>query len=302
MSVSHAAAPLAPKPYLEHAGSVLYQGDARTVLDTLPAGSVDCIVGSPPYFNVRDYQVKRQIGVEPTVENYLENLCSAYDAAARVLKPSGSCWVVIGDLYIEKNMVLLPSRFAIEMQARGWIVRNDVIWRKTRCLPHPVKDRLISTHEHIFHFVRSKSYYYDLDSIRTPHAASSLNRVKSRINVGHKGRYGKDEGNRGRTIDFLDETSAIHAKGRNPGDVFDACPSNAADGHLATYPEELIEPRIVSTCPPGGTVLDFWLGSGTTALVATKLGRRWIGIELNREYCKIAKRRLSKPLQQRLTG
>jgi DNA modification methylase len=183
------------------------------------------------------------------------------------------------------------------MKSRGWILRNDVIWRKTRCLPHPVKDRLINTHEHIYHVVKSGEYYYDLDSIRLPHAESSLNRVKSKINVSHKGRYGEDEGNRGRTIDFLNEKSAVHPKGRNPGDVFDACPSNAADGHLATYPAELIEPRIFSTCPKSGTVLDFWMGSGTTALVAERLNRRWIGIELNRAYCKIIKKLLSKPRQ-----
>jgi site-specific DNA-methyltransferase (adenine-specific) len=285
------------KPVFSTPMGAMFRGDATSVLVKLPPHSVDCVVGSPPYFAVRDYGVKGQIGVENTIDAYIARMCDAYDAAKHVLKRSGSCWVVIGDLYQEKDLVLLPGRFALEMKRRGWILRNDVIWRKTRCLPHPVKDRLINTHEHIFHFVVSENYYYDLDSIRLPHAASSINRVKSKIKVSHKGRYGKDAGNRGRTIDFLDETSAVHPKGRNPGDVFDACPSNAADGHLATYPEELIEPRIVSTCPPRGTVLDFWMGSGTTALVAEKLGRHWIGVELNPDYCAIAKRRLSKPRQ-----
>lgn len=271
---------------------VLYNGDARQILRDLPAESVDCIIGSPPYFSVRDYGVSGQIGIEPTLHEYLAAICSVYDAARQALKKSGSCWVVIGDLYIKKNLALVPARFAIKMQARGWVVRNDVIWRKTRCLPHPVKDRLISTHEHIFHFVQSDSYYYDLDSIRIAHAPSSLNRVKSKITVAHRGRYGEDAGDRGRMIDALNETSAVHPRGRNPGDVFDACPSNAADGHLATYPEKLIEPRIRSTCPEGGIVLDFWMGSGTTALVAERLNRRWIGIELNPMYCQIAQRNL----------
>lgn len=289
-----------PAPFAQTALGSLFSGDAATVLALLPAGSVDCIIGSPPYFAVRDYSVRGQIGIEPSLDEYLDRLCSVYDTAKRVLKPTGSCWVVIGDLYLEKDLALLPARFALELKKRGWILRNDVIWRKTRCLPHPVKDRLINTHEHIYHFVLGRDYYYDLDSIRLPHATTSLNRVKSKIRVSHKGRYGKDEGNRGRTIDFLDETSAVHPKGRNPGDVFDACPSSAADGHLATYPEELIEPRILSTCPPRGVVLDFWMGSGTTALVAEKLNRRWIGIELNPDYCRIAKRRLSKPRQSTL--
>lgn len=279
---------------------VLYKGDAAILLPELEPESVDCIIGSPPYYSVRDYGVLGQIGREASVEEYIEALCHVYDLAKVVLRKTGSCWVNMGDLYMDKNLVLLPARFAIEMQRRGWTVRNDVIWRKTRCLPHPVKDRLISTHEHIFHFVKSHEYYYDLDSIRLPHAPNSLTRIQSKITVSHKGRYGDDPGNRGRTIDALNETSAVHPKGRNPGDVFDACPSNAADGHLATYPEELVEPRIRSTCPRDGVVLDFWMGSGTTALVAEKLGRRWIGIELNPDYCEIVRRRLAEPLQPTL--
>ncbi len=289
-----------PLVYFENDLGKLYCGDALSTLRQMPDGSVDCIIGSPPYFSVRDYGVVGQIGLEPSVDSYLAALLAVYDEARRVLKPTGSCWVVIGDLYINKNLALVPARFVIGMQDHGWIVRNDVIWRKTRQLPHPVKDRLINTHEHIFHFVKERRYFYDLDSIRVPHAESSLNRVKAAIHVSHKGRYGEDNGNRGRTIDALDETSAIHPAGRNPGDVFESSPSNRADGHLATYPEALVEPRIVSTCPADGVVLDFWMGAGTTALVALRLRRRWIGIELNPEYCDIITRRLSEPLQPKL--
>lgn len=287
--------------FFRTACGVMYQGDAIETLRSLPDESVDCIVGSPPYYSVRDYRVKGQIGLESKIENYINKICAVYLEAKRVLKSSGSCWVVIGDLYIDKNLMLLPARFALAMQEHGWIIRNDVIWRKTRCLPHPVKDRLINTHEHIYHFVKKRTYYYDLNSIRRPHAPSSLSRVKSKIAISHKGRYGDDAGNRGRTIDALNETSAVHPNGRNPGDVFDACPSSAADGHLATYPERLIEPRILSTCPEDGIVLDFWMGSGTTAIVAEKLNRKWMGIELNPAYCEIASRRLSQPLQPLLT-
>jgi site-specific DNA-methyltransferase (adenine-specific) len=286
--------------FLKTALGVLYRGDARLMLAAIDRESVDCIIGSPPYFSVRDYSVEGQIGLEPTVEAYIEALCSVYDAARVVLKGTGSCWVNMGDIYIDKDLALMPARFALAMKARGWILRNDVIWRKTRTLPNPAKDRLVSKHEHIFHFVKDAQYYYDLDSIRLPHKPNSLKRVKSVIKVSHKGRYGKDEGARGRTIDALDESSALHAKGKNPGDVFDACPSNAADGHLATYPPELIEPRIISTCPRNGTVMDFWMGSGTTALVAEKLSRHWVGVELNADYCKITQKRLAKPLQREL--
>lgn len=228
----HFPSPLERAEALRRTNGVLYQGDARLILPELPVDSVDCIIGSPPYYSVRDYGMDDQIGHEATVDDYIHALCSVYDLAREVLKPTGSCWVNIGDMYINKDLAMLPARFGIEMQRRGWIIRNDIIWRKTRCLPNPVKDRLLTTHEHIFHFVKETKYYYDLDSIRVPHAESSINRVKSKINVSHKGRYGDDPGNRGRTIDALDETSAIHSKGRNPGDVFEACPSNAANGHL----------------------------------------------------------------------
>ncbi len=286
--------------FLRTARGRLYCGDAKTILAAMERESVDCIIGSPPYFNVRDYNVDGQIGLEATLEEYIAALCSVYDAAMPVLKRTGSCWVNIGDMYIAKDLALVPFRFALAMKARGWILRNDVIWRKTRTLPNPAKDRLVNKHEHVFHFVRSTPYYYDLDSIRLPHKQNSIQRVQSAIKVSHRGRYGADKGAMGRTIDALDETSALHAKGKNPGDVFDACPSNSADGHLATYPAELIEPRIVSTCPRDGTVLDFWMGSGTTALVAEKLARRWLGVELNKAYCEIVERQLKKPQQRDL--
>jgi DNA modification methylase len=272
--------------YVNALGS-LYCGDAKSTLQLLPDGCVDCIIGSPPYFAVRDYGVAGQIGLESTLDAYIQALVDVYSAAWRVLKPEGSCWVVIGDTYIAKSLQMVPARFALAMAAQGWLVRNDIIWRKTRSMPHPVKDRLVATHEHIFHFVKQGQYYYDLDAIRLPHKESSLKRVQSAINVSHKGRYGEDSGSRGRTIDGLNEMSALHVKGRNPGDVFEACPSNSANGHFATFPKQLVEPRVRSTCPPGGTVMDFWMGSGVTAKVAEELSRRWIGIELNPEYCKI---------------
>jgi len=180
------------------------------------------------YFNVATIRSKdNRLGAN--ADAYVEALCSTYDEARGVLKRTGSCWINIGDTYIQKDLALIPARFALAMKARGWILRNDVIWRKTRSLPNPAKDRLANKHEHIYHFVIGDEYYYDLDSIRQPHKANSLKRVQSAIKVSHKGRYGKDEGARGRTIDALDEKSALHGKGKNPGDVFDACPSNAAD-------------------------------------------------------------------------
>src|SRR5882672_7340179 len=160
---------------------VLYQGDARVVLAGMDRESVDCIIGSPPYFNVRDYKVEGQIGLEPTLDAYVEALCSTYDEARGVLKRTGSCWINIGDTYIQKDLALIPARFALAMKARGWILRNDVIWRKTRSLPNPAKDRLANKHEHIYHFVIGDEYYYDLDSIRQPHKANSLKRVQSAI-------------------------------------------------------------------------------------------------------------------------
>lgn len=154
----------------------LFCGDALTVLATLPAASVDACVTSPPYWGHREYD-SSGIGQESTINLYIERLCSIFDEVARVLKPGGSLWLNIGDTYRDKGLVGVPWRVALQMTDRhGWILRNDIIWNKLKGGPDNAKDKLRNIHEHVFHLVRQRVYFYDADAVRSkPRAASIIN-------------------------------------------------------------------------------------------------------------------------------
>lgn len=173
----------------------------------------DCIVTSPPYYGLRDYGTRGQLGLEPSPLEYLERLIAVFDGAKRVLKPAGSCYVNLGDVYQEKQLMLLPFRFALGMEERGWILRNAIVWHKPNSIPSSVRDRLKNSWEPLFHFVRNRHYYYDLDAIRVPHES-----LKDALRLKKAGKAriefpGKWE-RRGQRA-FL----AMHPLGKNPGDV-----------------------------------------------------------------------------------
>lgn len=163
--------------------------DALSASDLIENNSVRCIITSPPYFQCRNYNNnEKQIGLENTVEEYVNALCDVFDSLKPKLTQDGNLFVNIGDKYSkDKNLLLVPFEFAKEMQNRGWILRNDIIWHKPNFQPSPVKDRLANAYEHIFHFVKNKKYYYDLDSIRIPNKCDTsenekvLNRFKEKI-------------------------------------------------------------------------------------------------------------------------
>lgn len=223
------------------------------------------------------------MGLEPTPEWYVAHLCEVFDRARGCLKPGGSMWVNVGDTYFarwasirdkgrqglgnhgrerrrtpmggyrqEKQLLLIPSRFAIGMQGQRWILRNDLIWHKPNVPPSNSVDRLRLAHEHFFHFVhrpkegRAK-YYYDVGAVEPP-------------------------GN----------------------DVVTCFVKAGEEGHSATFPEKLIEPRITSSCPPGGLVLDPFCGTGRSLAVAVAGGRRAIGFDLNERFVQTTRRVLSR--------
>lgn len=288
------------------AAYTVVQGDAFDLSETLQPGSVDLIVTSPPYWGLRTYGLDHNfeilaawkatgasgeqpppyawyreqggvLGLEPYPEWYIAHLTELFDRLQVALKPGGSAWVNLGDTYFarwssiregrqglgetperirrrtpagdfrqDKQLLLLPSRFAIAMQDRRWILRNDLIWSKPSVAPRPERDRLRLAHEHFFHFALRPtngraSYYYDLDQVE-------------------------------------------------PGatDVVSVPSSNGRSGHSATFPEQLIRPRIESSCPPGGIVLDPFCGIGTTLDVACATGRDAVGFELSEEYAGFA--------------
>lgn len=155
-------------------------GDARTVLDQLPENSVDCVVTSPPYFRLRNYGRSEQIGLERTVEGWVDELRLVTRGLARVLKPTGTFWLNLGDTYARherdgaapKSLLLGPERLALALLTDGWVLRNRVIWSKPNPTPSSVRDRLSCIHEVVYCFVRSRAYFYDLDAIRVPHRSA----------------------------------------------------------------------------------------------------------------------------------
>lgn len=307
-------------------------GDSLEVLKTLPSESVDCVVTSPPYYGLRDYGMDAQIGLEPTYEEYINNLCKIFDEVKRVLKKEGTCFVNLGDTYKgaggasrhqgysdpkhktgragthaepmanpqgkiqPKSLMLIPERFAIEMIERGWILRNKLVWIKRNAMPESVQDRWKKAHEYIFFFVKSQKYYFNLDSIRTQHKEVSLKRAEYEQGRNAMGINESSLGDKSAKYGMPARVVKLNPDGAVPPDfldVFTNCSEEDTVEHYATYPQMLISPLLASGCPEGGVVLDPFFGSGTTGLVAKKQLKNYVGIELNPKYCQIAEDRLS---------
>lgn len=273
------------RPYFTDDSTTLYHGDAATVLATLPDGSADCIVTSPPYLGLRDYGVAGQIGAESSPAEYVAALVAVFREARRVLVDDGTLWLNLGDSYDSaKNLLGIPWRVAFALQDDGWILRNDIIWHKSNAMPESVTDRLSNRHEHLFMLSKSQRYWFDLDPIREPHE-STPDRAGGTALRGQK------------AIRPSGPNSGAYSEGgRNPGDVWTIASQPFGEAHFATMPPALAERCVRAGCKPGGTVLDPFSGSGTTGLAAARHGRRYVGIDLNREYLDLSLRtRLAQP-------
>jgi DNA modification methylase len=268
-------------------------GDCFEVLADLPDESVNMCMSSPPYWNLRDYGVEGQLGQEQSAEEYVDNIASVMDEVKRVLRPDGSLWLNLGDTYDDKDLQQIPARVAIELQDRGWILRNRVTWLKPGGgLPQSVGDRLTNTTEAIFHLTKNRKYWYDLDSIRIPHSTTEQE-YRDKLPKGENNKT--FENSSGSDINEYSTDEAIKQRmdlGKNPGDVFEVTTKPFPDAHFAVYPQELCEKPIKSTCPPDGVVLDPFAGAGTTLLKAKELRRDFLGIELNPEYADMARARI----------
>lgn len=305
-------------------------GDAVKCLQELPENTVDTCVTSPPYFGLRDYGAVGQIGLEKTPQEYIDKLVSVFREVRRVLKPSGTCWVIIGDCYAgsgkgaanypdnaakykqgtnrgmlgatkttqvttpgikPKDLIGIPWMLAFALRADGWYLRNDVIWQKPNAMPESVKDRLTVCHEHVFLLSKNRKYYFNADAIVEP---ASFDGRKETFNKG-SGKYTDAAivpGNRpqsqhmaGKPHERWRMKDGVHI--RNKRDVWTVSTKPYKGAHFATFPPELIKPCILSGSEVGGTVLDPFIGSGTTAEVAHLLGRECIGIELNQQYAPL---------------
>jgi DNA modification methylase len=274
----------------------IVHGDALSVLNEWPDGLVDCVVTSPPYWQQRDYRGKStQVGREATPDEYVTRLTAIFRECRRVLKKTGTLWLVIGDKYDDGRQLGLPWRVALSLIDDGWLLRADCIWHKPNAMPSSTKSRPTTDHEYIFFFTKSKDYSYNADAIREPHVTFSEN---SRMRGGrrHFGiRGGTPEGGKNGGSNNLHDgrwDQAFHPLGRNKRTVWSIPLSKFRDAHFAVFPESLVETCILAGSPAGGLVLDPFVGSGTVPLVARRLGRSYLGIDCVADYCQMARRRL----------
>ena len=270
-------------------------GSAAPVLSAMPADLANTIVTSPPYFGQRDYGVAGQIGDEDNANMYVDRLVETFRQARRVLRNDGTLWLNLGDKYIDGKLLGMPWRVALSLVADGWKLRSDVIWHKPNAMPHSAKTRPTQDHEYIFMFSKSDDYFYDADSIREPHVTFT-ERSKMRGGRNHLGKrngtpeVGKNGGKSNLHNGRWDQ--AFHPKGRNKRTVWSVPLGKFREAHFAVFPTKLIEPCILAGSPAGGIVLDPFFGAGTSGLVSLNNGRKFVGIEINPDYCSIARQRI----------
>lgn len=360
----------------------IYQIDCLEGLKQMKDESVQCCVTSPPYYGLRDYGNKDQIGLEETPEEYVAKIVSVFGEVKRVLKDDGTLWLNLGDTYAAywgqkygqgqslsgprenngaappakkspvfskskrdvkrygggnvpatgiikpKDMFGIPWMVAFALRSAGWYLRCDIIWAKKNCMPESVTDRPTKSHEYIFLLTKSAKYFYDHEAIKEPsiydvdgtgtasrkarqkvdnksmpieiHAgirpaglkdARKMNGKNSEKQRGHVRRH---NGFNDRWDNMTHEEQCTGM--RNKRDVWSISPAQFPEAHFATFPEEIPDVCIRAGSKEGDLILDPFMGAGTTALVAKKRNRHFIGFELNPEYIKIAEKRMKKEL------
>ena len=263
--------------------SAVLEGNALAVLRSLPSDSVRCAITSPPYWGLRDYGIQGQIGLEPSLSQFLDQLTLVFSELRRVLANDGTLWLNIGDGYTSgnrgyrasdkknparamatrpptpdglkpKDLIGVPWRLAFALQEDGWFLRSDVVWNKPNAMPESVKDRPVRSHEYLFMLTKSEHYFYDHEAVKEETGDEGLRRSR-------------------RSVWSVNTKPFLGA-------------------HFATFPAELIRPCVLASSKPGDFVLDPFFGSGTVGLVSQEEGRRYLGIELNPEYVRLANDRL----------
>ncbi len=263
---------------------LLITGDTRELIKTIPDNTFQCAITSPPYWGVRDYGVKDQIGAEPDLDDYISDLVAIFSELRRTLKPDGTFWLNIGNTYTsggrkwrqedsknkgramsyrpptpnglkKKDLIGVAWMLAMACQREGWYLRNDIIWHKPNCQPESVRDRLTVSHEYLFLFTKSEKYYFDQDAIKEP--TTNGDGIKNK-----------------RTVWSINT---------------EPCP----EAHFAVFPKALVRPCLLAGTKVNDLIFDPFYGAGTVGIVAKELGRRCVGIEIKDEYTDIAKKRTS---------
>jgi site-specific DNA-methyltransferase (adenine-specific) len=263
----------------------IYTGEAIEVLATLPDGLAHCCVTSPPYWGLRDYGVEGQLGLEKTPEEYVVAVTAVFLEVYRVLSNRGVLWLNLGDRKLLGSWLLLPAKVALSLAALGWTIAEEYIWERTNppiagCLRHAVR-----SHEYVYLLTKAPTgYRFDRDVWRRPHAPKSHTVSTAPVKQGPN----DSAGNFNRTI----KERRLDPRGALGTTVWRVSSRSIPEAHFATFPPKLIEPCIKAGCPEGGTVLDPFGGAGTTGLVADRLGRDAILIEINPEYAEMARQRI----------
>ena len=292
---------------------VIYNMDCLDALRLLPDNSIHCCVTSPPYYGLRDYGMDGQIGREQTPGQYIKRLTTVFNELLRVLRPDGTFWLNIADTYCgtgnhhhgdpeqfggrykPKDLLGIPWLLALSLRNDGWYLRNDIIWEKANPMPESAKDRCSRSYEHIFLLTKSKKYYFDYLAISEPIAAATATRLKAGRSGSHK-YVGGIPGQTAQNINRARSAGAFSDLNisplRNKRDVWRISTKPYSGAHFAAFPPKLAETCIVAGCPVNGIVIDPFFGSGTTGFAASGLDRRYIGIELNPEYCRLALERI----------
>ena len=303
--------------------STLYYGaDVRESLRTLPDQSVQCVVTSPPYWGLRSYlpegsELKgSEIGAESTPDEYVSAMVDVFREVRRVLCDDGVLWLNLGDSFARdggpvtkpgalrrrgnvdtrgaqiasviglkpKDLVGIPWMVAFALRSDGWWLRSDVIWAKGSCMPESVTDRPTRSHEYVFLLTKSQTYFYDADAVREPTQA-----IERPNHDGVRGGLPKS------TIpgqQTQNGRAGNHPAGRNRRSVWTINPRPYKGAHFATMPPALAEVCVKAGSRPGDTVLDPFSGSGTTGYVSNRLGRHYVGTDLNLDYLPLAEARL----------
>jgi DNA modification methylase len=306
-------------------------GDCRESMRAMGAGGIQTCVTSPPYFGLRDYGHNGQIGLEPTPDDFVAAMVEVFREVRRVLADDGTLWLNLGDSYYnyrpgnysdnrahafggartedkkrgmpddpssskrgtkitglkEKDLIGIPWRVAFALQADGWYLRQDIIWHKPNPMPESVRDRCTKAHEYIFMFSKKPKYFFDYEAIKEPVAPSSAARLAQPTlaqQVGSARVPGKTNGNM---------KAVGNGETRNRRSVWTVTTKPYKGAHFATFPPALIEPCVLAGSRVGDTVLDPFGGSGTTAGVALKHGRKAVLCELNPEYAALVPERVA---------
>lgn len=306
----------------------IHTGDCLEVLRTLPSESIHCCVTSPPYYALRDYGMGGQIGREASPKEYILRLTEVFTEVRRVLRSDGTLWLNISDTYAgkgnqgdftdpknpngrngqtvalnnkvegckPKDMIGIPWMLAFSLRDSGWYLRNDIIWMKENPMPESVKDRCARCYEHIFLFSKSRKYFFDYKAISEPIAPGTASRLKRGVKGSNKYRVPIPGQAKQQTINLYREhgeiTDDMINPLRNKRDVWIINTVPFKGGHYAAYPPKLVETCLLAGCPKDGVVLDPFMGSGTTGMVAKQLDRHYVGIELNPEYKELAEARI----------